>query len=71
MTPWQLSGQEKRLYLCEDPSFINQQLQGVPLTRAQAGRLRDDVSTDEITPVAILSHYDDRLGEFALSLIHI
>lgn len=65
MTPWQLSGQEKRLYLCEDPSFINQQLQGLPLTRAQAGRLRDDVSTDEITPVAILSHYDDRLGEFA------
>ncbi len=29
------------------------------------GRLRDDVSTDEITPVAILSHYDERLARFA------
>ncbi len=29
------------------------------------GSLRDDVSTDEITPVAILSHYDDRLARFA------
>ena len=29
------------------------------------GSLRDDVSTDEITPVAILSHYDARLARFA------
>ncbi|MBC5767214.1 aconitase family protein [Ramlibacter albus] len=28
-------------------------------------QLRDDVSTDEITPVAIMSYYDDRLGQFA------
>ena len=28
------------------------------------GRLRDDVSTDEITPVAILSHYDEKLARF-------
>jgi len=26
--------------------------------------LRDDVSTDEITPVAILSHYDSKLGRY-------
>jgi 3-isopropylmalate/(R)-2-methylmalate dehydratase large subunit len=26
---------------------------------------RDDISTDEITPVAIMSHYDTRLGRFA------
>ena len=26
--------------------------------------LRDDVSTDEITPVAIMSHYDERLARF-------
>lgn len=29
------------------------------------GSPRDDVSTDEITPVAILSHYDARLARFA------
>ena len=28
------------------------------------GALRDDVSTDEITPVHIMSHYDDRLARF-------
>jgi 3-isopropylmalate/(R)-2-methylmalate dehydratase large subunit len=65
MSPLQLSGHEKRLYLCEDPSRITRQLNGVQLTLAQAGRLRDDVSTDEITPVSILSYYDERLGEFA------
>ena len=37
------------------------------LTRAQAGALRSDISTDEITPVHILSHYDERLGRFAHS----
>ncbi|HEY5863763.1 MAG TPA: aconitase family protein [Casimicrobiaceae bacterium] len=29
-----------------------------------SGRLRDDVSTDEITPAAILSHYDHRLAQY-------
>ena len=53
------------LYLSQDPALIERQLGGEPLTRAQAGALRDDVSTDEITPVAILSHYDQRLGDFA------
>ena len=53
------------LYLSQDPVLIERQLQGEHLTRAQAGPLRDDVSTDEITPVAILSHHDQRLGEFA------
>lgn len=53
------------LYLSQDPDLITRQLAGERLTRAQAGPLRDDVSTDEITPVAILSHYDDRLGAFA------
>jgi len=55
----------KILYLSQDPGLITRQLSGEPITRAQAGPLRDDVSTDEITPVHILSHYDDTLGEFA------
>lgn len=32
---------------------------------AQASPLRDDISTDEITPMAILSHYDDKLARYA------
>jgi 3-isopropylmalate/(R)-2-methylmalate dehydratase large subunit len=32
--------------------------------RDDKGALRDDVSTDEITPVHIMSHYDDRLARF-------
>jgi len=55
----------KILYLSQDPGLISRQLSGEPITRAQAGPLRDDVSTDEITPVHILSHYDNTLGEFA------
>lgn len=55
----------KILYLSQDPGLIHRQLSGETLTREQAGPLRDDVSTDEITPVHILSHYDDTLGEFA------
>jgi 3-isopropylmalate/(R)-2-methylmalate dehydratase large subunit len=32
--------------------------------RANGVRLRNDISTDEITPAAILSHYDERLAQF-------
>ena len=55
----------KILYLSQDPALIRTQLAGETLTREQAGPLRDDVSTDEITPVHIMSHYDDSLGDFA------
>ena len=53
------------LYLSQNATLIQRQLTGETLTRAQAGLLRDDVSTDEITPVHILSHYDNKLGDFA------
>lgn len=53
------------LYLSQDPMLIQRQLNGELITLAQARPLRDDVSTDEITPVAILSHYDDKLGDYA------
>ena len=53
------------LYLSQDPALIQRQLNGEVITLAQALPLRDDVSTDEITPVAILSHYDDQLGDYA------
>lgn len=57
--PWRV------LYLSCDPSLVRRQLAGERLGLAGAGPLRDDVSTDEITPVAILGHYDARLGDFA------
>ncbi len=52
------------LYLCRDAALVKAQIAGARLSRDQAGALRDDVSTDEITPVHILSHYDDALGRF-------
>lgn len=60
----------KILYLSQDPGQIRRQLAGARVVRAQAGPLRDDVSTDEITPVHIMSHYDDTLGDFAHTGLH-
>jgi 3-isopropylmalate/(R)-2-methylmalate dehydratase large subunit len=52
------------LFLCADPRRIDAQLTGADLDLAQAGPLRDDVSTDEITPVAACLYYDDRLARY-------
>jgi 3-isopropylmalate/(R)-2-methylmalate dehydratase large subunit len=66
MTPdtLDLGSAPRLLYLSDDPALVRRQLAGERLSRAQAGTLRHDVSTDEITPVAILSHYDARLARF-------
>jgi 3-isopropylmalate/(R)-2-methylmalate dehydratase large subunit len=52
------------LFLTQDLALLRAQLEGLALARAAAGPLRDDVSTDEITPVRIMSHYDDALARF-------
>lgn len=52
------------LFLADCPQTIERQLRGESLTPEQAGALRDDVSTDEITPVPILTHFDDKLGRY-------
>lgn len=52
------------LYLSQDPQLIRAQLAGAQLSRVQAGALRDDVSTDEITPVTVMLTYDERLGQY-------
>ena len=65
MNDFALNAPLRVLYLSQDPALIRRQLAGETLSREQAGPLRDDVSTDEITPVHILSHYDDTLGDFA------
>ena len=44
------------LYLAASEEAIRLQLAGRRLARRDAGTLRDDVSTDEITPVPTLTH---------------
>jgi 3-isopropylmalate/(R)-2-methylmalate dehydratase large subunit len=51
------------LFLVDDPSLIERQLAGEDL--AQPGPLRDDISTDEITPASICYYHDQTLGQFA------
>ena len=55
------------LLLSQSLDALRAQLAGNSLDARAAGPLRDDVSTDEITPVPILTHYDDRLGDYALT----
>ena len=50
------------LYLCADPARIDAQLAGTDLAPAEVGALRDDVSTDEITPLTVMTVFDERLG---------
>ena len=52
------------LFLSQSPEVLARALRGecVPLDEAQP--LRDDISTDEITPIAILTHYDEKLGRY-------
>jgi 3-isopropylmalate/(R)-2-methylmalate dehydratase large subunit len=52
------------LFLSNAPELVRRQLAGEALSLRTAGPLRNDVSTDEITPVAIMSHYDQRLARF-------
>ena len=52
------------LFLSTDAQVMRRQLAGERLTLDDAGALRDDISTDEITPVHIMSHYDGRLARF-------
>jgi 3-isopropylmalate/(R)-2-methylmalate dehydratase large subunit len=53
------------LFLTEDPELLRRQLEGADLPSMAAPALRDDISTDEITPAWACYHADDRLGDFA------
>jgi len=50
------------LFLSADPDTIDAQLAGRQLVRAEAGALRADVSTDEMTPQSVCLLYDERIG---------
>ncbi|MEJ8294263.1 aconitase family protein [Delftia tsuruhatensis] len=52
------------LFLSQSADAVTRSLQGQCLPLEQALPLRDDVSTDEITPLPILTHYDDKLGRY-------
>ncbi len=57
------------LFLTEDPALIKRQLAGEDLPWDTANptnnpKLRDDISTDEITPAHICFFFDETLGEF-------
>ena len=57
-----LRSEPRILYLSEDPQQIRAQLAGERISRAQAGKLRDEISTDEITPLPCMVHFDATLG---------
>jgi 3-isopropylmalate/(R)-2-methylmalate dehydratase large subunit len=52
------------LFLTEDPELIRRQLAGEDLDWDPSLELRDDISTDEITPGWVCYHYDEKLGEY-------
>src|SRR5437588_12291589 len=56
--------QGRILYLTEDPELIKRQLAGEDLTWTPEMKLRDNISTDEITPAYICYYFDETLGEF-------
>ncbi|MGA8340673.1 MAG: aconitase family protein [Candidatus Sulfotelmatobacter sp.] len=60
--------QGRILFLTEDPELIRRQLAGEDLpwdtkNRANNPKLRDDISTDEITPAHYCFYFDETLGE--------
>lgn len=59
-----LSRPARLLFLSQAADAIVRQLHGEAITREQAGLLRDDISTDEITPLTIMTHFDDALGRY-------
>ena len=61
--------QGRVLFLTEDPELIKRQLAGEDLpwdtkNPQNNPKLRDDISTDEITPAHICFFFDETLGEF-------
>jgi 3-isopropylmalate/(R)-2-methylmalate dehydratase large subunit len=52
------------LLLAEDADLVRRQLEGQELDWHPTIKLRDNISTDEITPAYICYYYDDTLGDF-------
>ena len=56
--------QGRVLFLTEDPELIRRQLEGEDLEWDPSIPLRDDISTDEITPAWVCYYFDETLGEY-------
>src|SRR5690349_4810744 len=52
------------LFLTEDAGLVRRQLDGEDLNWRPGTALRDNISTDEITPAYICYYYDETLGDF-------
>ncbi|MFI5298884.1 MAG: aconitase family protein, partial [Polyangiales bacterium] len=50
----------------EDQALLKSQLEGQRITRPQAGKLVDNISTDEITPGWVCYYFDETLARYAL-----
>ena len=62
--PDQVRLQGRILFLAEDAGLVRQQLEGQDLDWRPSIKLRDNISTDEITPAYICYYYDETLGDF-------
>jgi 3-isopropylmalate/(R)-2-methylmalate dehydratase large subunit len=56
--------QGRVLFLTEDAELVRRQLGGEDLAWEPGLKLRDNISTDEITPAYICYYYDETLGDF-------
>src|SRR5215472_14940867 len=52
------------LFLAEAPELVRSQLEGHDLDPGGIPPLRDNISTDEMTPAYICYHFDETLGDF-------
>ena len=52
------------LFLAEDADLVRRQLEGQDIDWQPTTKLRDNISTDEITPAYICYYYDETLGDF-------
>ncbi|MDE3245388.1 MAG: 3-isopropylmalate dehydratase, partial [Acidobacteriota bacterium] len=64
MQPENLRFEGRILFLSENPEAVARQLQGEDLALEDALPLRDQISTDEITPAWICYYYDEKLGDY-------
>src|SRR4029079_17687313 len=62
--PRHLSFRGRVLFLTEDPELIRRQLAGEDLDWKPGIKLRDNISTDEITPGWVCYNYDEKLAEY-------
>jgi 3-isopropylmalate/(R)-2-methylmalate dehydratase large subunit len=62
--PGKIALKGRILFLLDDADLMRRQLEGEDLPWNAPMPLRDEISTDEITPAYICYHYDEKLGDF-------